>query len=169
LVITRPTADGSATATFAAKLAALPTTRRVHGRKPLRRPLRESACNVIDDAAIIPSTETGSRAAVHDVSPYSRTKVNMCLYDNTAAIPASTTTLTVVVHRIARSPQEACAFAMIAHPSSPSTREVTSRGTCPSGMTMDGELVEVPPRTHSSYIAGCFRAFQSAPRCMVCT
>jgi hypothetical protein len=60
----------------------------------------------MDEAAIIPSTETGSSVDVHDVSPYRRTRMNMCLYDSTAAIPASTTTLRVVVHRIPRSPHE---------------------------------------------------------------
>ncbi|MFL6052888.1 MAG: ABC transporter ATP-binding protein [Actinoallomurus sp.] len=47
----------------------------------------------------------GKRVDVHDVSPYRRTRMNMCLYDSTAAIPANTTTLRVVVHRIARSAQ----------------------------------------------------------------
>jgi hypothetical protein len=101
--INRPTADGSATATFAARLAALPMTSRVQGNSPLRRPFLESAGNVMDEAAIIPSTDTGSRVDVHDVSPYRRTRMNMCLYDNTAAIPAR---LRVVVHRIARSAQK---------------------------------------------------------------
>jgi hypothetical protein len=81
-------------------------TSRIQGSSPLRCPSRESASNVIDEAAIIPSTETGNRVDVHDVSPYRRTRMNMCLYDSTAAIPASTTTLRVVVHRIDRSAQQ---------------------------------------------------------------
>ncbi|GAA4507602.1 hypothetical protein GCM10023191_066230 [Actinoallomurus oryzae] len=80
-------------------------TSKLQGSSPLRCPFRESASHVIDEAAIIPSTETGNRVDVHDVSPYRRTKINMCLYDNTAAIPANTTTLRVVVHRIDRSAQ----------------------------------------------------------------
>jgi hypothetical protein len=75
-------------------------TSRAHGKSPLRRPFLESASKVMDEAAIIPSTDTGNRVDVHDVSPYRRTKMNMCLYDSTAAMPASTTTLRVVVHRI---------------------------------------------------------------------
>jgi hypothetical protein len=101
--MSRPTAEGSATATLAAKLAALPIISNVQCRNPLRLPCRESRSKVIDDATIMPSTETGRRAAVHDVSPYRRTSRNMCLYDTIAAITASTTTLRVVVKRIARS------------------------------------------------------------------
>jgi hypothetical protein len=41
--ITRQVNDGSATATFAARLAALPATRSTHGRNPPRLPRRESA------------------------------------------------------------------------------------------------------------------------------
>jgi hypothetical protein len=41
----------------------------VHGRRPLRLPWRESKSKDIEDATIMPSTDTGSRAAVHDISP----------------------------------------------------------------------------------------------------
>lgn len=96
----RPTTDGSATATFAAKLAVLPITNRVHGSAPPRRPSRESASNDIDDETIIPSTDIGNSAAVHRASPYADTKMNMCRYEITAAMAPSTTTATVVVQRI---------------------------------------------------------------------
>jgi hypothetical protein len=81
-------------------------TRRVQGSSPLRWPFLESASKVMEEAAIIPSTDTSNRVDVHDVSPYRRTSTNMCLYDSTAAIPAKTTTLRVVVHRMARSAQQ---------------------------------------------------------------
>jgi hypothetical protein len=42
---------------------------------------------------------SGVQARVQEVSPYRRTNRYMCLYDTTAAITASTTTLRVVVHR----------------------------------------------------------------------
>jgi len=61
--ITRPVAVGCATATFAARLATLPTTSSAHGKNPPRPPERESASNVVDAATIIPSTENGVRAA----------------------------------------------------------------------------------------------------------
>jgi hypothetical protein len=53
---------GSATATLAARLAALPTISRAQGRAPPRLPCRESASNAIDDAAIMPSTLSGRSA-----------------------------------------------------------------------------------------------------------
>lgn len=68
--MSRPTAEGSATATLAARLAALPSTSNVHGSRPLCWPCRESASSDINATAIIPSTEIGSNAAVQDVSPY---------------------------------------------------------------------------------------------------
>ncbi|GAB3959943.1 hypothetical protein GCM10029978_008040 [Actinoallomurus acanthiterrae] len=77
--ISRPTADGSATATLAARLAALPMASSIHGSRPLRLPWRESTSRDIDEATIIPSTEIGSRAAVHEVSPYLLTSRYMCL------------------------------------------------------------------------------------------
>jgi hypothetical protein len=49
----RPLTAGSATATFAARLATLPTTR-AHSRNPLRPPLRESASSTVDAAPIAP-------------------------------------------------------------------------------------------------------------------
>ena len=96
----RPTTDGSATATFAARLAVLPITSKVHGNTPPRRPRRESASNDMDDETIIPSTEMGNSAAVHRVSPYADTRMYMCRYEITAAMAPSTTTVTVVVQRI---------------------------------------------------------------------
>ena len=61
--ITRPVAVGSATATFAARLATLPAARSPHGRNPPRPPPRESASSVVDAATIIPSTDSGVSAA----------------------------------------------------------------------------------------------------------
>jgi hypothetical protein len=61
--ISRPAAVGWATATLAARLAALPTTRSAHGGTPPRSPARESASKVVDAATIIPSTESGVSAA----------------------------------------------------------------------------------------------------------
>jgi hypothetical protein len=78
----------------------------VQGRNPLGLPCRESRSSDIEDAAIIPSTEIGSNAAVHEVSPYRRTRRYMCLYDKIAAMIASTITLSVVITRIARSALE---------------------------------------------------------------
>lgn len=57
----------------------------------------------MDEATIIPSTEYRQQSRRPRRPPYRRTMMNMCLYDSTAAIPASTTTLKVVAHRIARS------------------------------------------------------------------
>jgi hypothetical protein len=55
--ITRPVAVGSATETFAARLATLPTANSVHGKKGAPGPPdRDSAGNVVDAATIIPST-----------------------------------------------------------------------------------------------------------------
>ncbi len=57
--MTRPVTVGSATATFAARLATLPTPSSIHDRAPPRHPLRESASSVVDAATIIPSTDSG--------------------------------------------------------------------------------------------------------------
>ena len=67
--ITRPVVVGSATATFAARLATLPTTNSASG--PPQAPDRDCASSVIDAATIIPSTDSGvstatqPRLAVH--------------------------------------------------------------------------------------------------------
>jgi hypothetical protein len=79
--INRPMAEGSATAMLAARLAALPMMSSIHGSRPLRLPCRESRSSDIDEAAIMPSTETGGSAAAHEVSPYRLTSRYMCLYD----------------------------------------------------------------------------------------
>jgi hypothetical protein len=63
--ITRPVIVGSATATFAARLAALPATSSAHGRKPPRLPARKSASSVVDAATIIPSTDIRRQGATH--------------------------------------------------------------------------------------------------------
>lgn len=60
--VTRPVILGSATATLAARLAALPTTSSAHGSNPLRPPTRESAGGIVDTATI-PSTDNGVSAA----------------------------------------------------------------------------------------------------------
>src|SRR3954471_3115723 len=95
--ISLPIAVGSATATLAARLAALPMISSTQGSRPLRLPWREANSRDIDEAAIIPSTKIGSSAPVHDVSPYRLTSRYMCLYDTIAAMTASTITLRVVV------------------------------------------------------------------------
>jgi hypothetical protein len=46
--ISQPTAEGSATATFADKLAALPITSNIHGSTPLRCPSLDAASSDID-------------------------------------------------------------------------------------------------------------------------
>ncbi len=61
--ITRPAAVGWATATLAARLAALPTTSSAHSSTPPRSPARESASSVVDAATIIPSTDNSVSAA----------------------------------------------------------------------------------------------------------
>jgi hypothetical protein len=58
-----PVAVCCATATFAARLAALPTTSSTQGMNPPRPPERKSVSNVVDAATIIPSTENGVSAA----------------------------------------------------------------------------------------------------------
>src|SRR5215475_1833805 len=67
--MTRPYAVGSAAATFATRLAALPAASSVHGSTPPERPARESASNVIDEATIMPSTDNGiSALGLHKIS-----------------------------------------------------------------------------------------------------
>jgi hypothetical protein len=73
--ITRPAVVGWATATLAARLAALPATRSVQGSNPPRSPARESASSVVDAATIIPSTDSGASAATHPGCPCSSTSV----------------------------------------------------------------------------------------------
>jgi hypothetical protein len=68
----------------------------------------------IDEATIMPSTDNGISAAVHGVSPCSRVRVCMWRYE---AITASSTTLAVVVRRIATSTRLTCTF--IAQPAPP--------------------------------------------------
>ena len=58
----------------------------------------------MDEAMIMPSTDSGISAAVSGDSPCANVRACMCRNDTTAAIPASTTTLAVVVQRIHRSP-----------------------------------------------------------------
>jgi hypothetical protein len=101
--ITRPVTVGSATATFAARLAALPATKRAHGGNPPRSPPRESASSVVDAATIIPSTDNGVSAATHPGCPCSSTSRCMCRYDTVPAIRASNPTHPIVVRRIHRS------------------------------------------------------------------
>lgn len=74
----RPIAEGSATTTFAARLATLPINSSVHGRTPPRPPARESASSVVDAATIIPSTDSGVSAATHPGYPCLATNVFMC-------------------------------------------------------------------------------------------
>jgi hypothetical protein len=97
--ITRPVADGSATATFAGRLATLPTTSSVRSNIPPRLPDRESASSVVDAAAIIRSTENGVSAATHPGCPCNSTSMCMCRYETIAAISANSATQPVVVHR----------------------------------------------------------------------
>jgi hypothetical protein len=76
--ITRPVAVGSATATFAARLATLPATSSAHGKTPPRPPQRESASSVVDAATIIPSTHSGVSAATQPGCPCTSTSKCMC-------------------------------------------------------------------------------------------
>ena len=76
--ITRPAAVGWVTATLAARLAALPTTRSVQGRAPPRSPARESASSVADAATIMPSTDSGVSAATHPGCPCLTTSMCIC-------------------------------------------------------------------------------------------
>jgi hypothetical protein len=68
----------NAAATLAARLATLPATSRTHGKKPPRRPDRDSVSKVVDAATIIPSTESGVRAATQPGCPCSSTSRCMC-------------------------------------------------------------------------------------------
>ncbi len=63
--IMRPITVGSATATLAARLAALPTTSSAHGSNSPFWPARESASRVVEAATIVPSTDGGVSAATH--------------------------------------------------------------------------------------------------------
>src|SRR5262249_44695645 len=76
--ITRLAAVGWATATLAARLAALPATRSAQGSFPPRSPARESASRVVEAATIIPSTDSGVSAATQPGWPCSSTSVCMC-------------------------------------------------------------------------------------------
>jgi hypothetical protein len=76
--IARPVTVGSATATFAARLAALPATSNAHGSSPPRSPDRDSASSVVDAATIIPSTDSGVSAATQPGWPCSSTSRCMC-------------------------------------------------------------------------------------------
>jgi hypothetical protein len=60
VAITRPDTVATATATFAARLPALPDASSTNGNTAPARPARESASNVIDEATTIPSTDNGS-------------------------------------------------------------------------------------------------------------
>jgi len=71
--ITRPVKVGSATATFAARLATLPATSSAHGNAPPRRPARDSASSVADAATIISSTDSGVSDATHRGYPFNAT------------------------------------------------------------------------------------------------
>lgn len=62
----------------------------------------------------------------------------MCLYDTIAAMTASTITLSVVIHLIARSVLPDCASAMADQSSAVSTSEETSSGMAPKGILMVG-------------------------------
>lgn len=61
--MTRPVIVGSATATFAARLATLPDHQLQPRQTPPRAPDRESASKVVDAATTIPSTDSGVSAA----------------------------------------------------------------------------------------------------------
>jgi hypothetical protein len=62
--ITRPITVGSATATFAARLATLPITSNAHGSGPPRLPDRDSASNVIDAGVAMGAGESERRRIV---------------------------------------------------------------------------------------------------------
>ena len=75
--ITRPAAVGWATATLAARPAALPTTSSAQGSFPPHSPARESASSVVDAATIIPSTDSGVSAATQPGCPCNSTSACM--------------------------------------------------------------------------------------------
>jgi hypothetical protein len=87
--ITRPVAAGSATATFAVRLAALPATSSARGRIKPRPSDRDSASAVVGAASIIPSTDIGVSAATYPGWPCSSTSRCICRYDTVPAISAS--------------------------------------------------------------------------------
>lgn len=101
--ITRPVAVGSATETFAARLAILPITSSAHGSGPPRPPDRDSASSVVDAATIMPSTDSGVSAATQPGWPCSSTSRCMCRYDTVPAISASKPTHPIVVRLIHQS------------------------------------------------------------------
>jgi hypothetical protein len=90
---------GSATATLAANDAPEPTMSRAQGSRPPLRPCRASLSRVMDAPTIIPSTESGNRAARHSGSPWRRASSYIWEYDTTAAIIASNSTVAMVTHR----------------------------------------------------------------------
>ncbi len=100
--ITRPY-TASATATFAARLAALPVASSTHGSTPASAAAAGVGQQRHRRGDNHPIDDTGTSAAVHHDSPCADVKVCMCPYDTTAAMAASSTTLAVVVHRIHRS------------------------------------------------------------------
>jgi len=63
---------GSATATFAAEEATEPRITRGHGSRPPLRSRRASPSRVMEAPSIMPSTESGRRAARHSGSPWHR-------------------------------------------------------------------------------------------------
>jgi hypothetical protein len=69
---------GSATATLAARDAPEPMINSAQGRSPPWRPLRASLSSVMEAPTIIPSTESGNRAARHSGSPWRRASSYMC-------------------------------------------------------------------------------------------
>jgi hypothetical protein len=75
--ITRPVNVGSATATFAARLATLPITSNTHGRRPPRLPDRDSESSVVDAATIIPSADSGVSAGTQPGWPCNATRACM--------------------------------------------------------------------------------------------
>ena len=77
--INRPVLVGSATATFAARLATLPAVRSAQGRKSPRLPPRDSASSVVDAATIIRSTDSGvSDATQPGLAVQLRQQVHVC-------------------------------------------------------------------------------------------
>jgi hypothetical protein len=83
--IARPISVGSATATFAARLATLPATSSAHGSTPPRRPVRESASSVVNAATIMPSPENGVRTATQPGCPCRATSACICRQETVPA------------------------------------------------------------------------------------
>lgn len=65
----RPITLGSATATFAPKLAWLPTMSRVQAKAPPREPYRFARRIDIEATTMVPSTTSGMRTAAKRSSP----------------------------------------------------------------------------------------------------